>query len=187
MLNKVILIGRLTKDPEIKVTNSGIPVGTFTLAVSRNFTTASGEREADFLICVCYRKLAEVVGRYVKKGSQISVEGRIQTRSYDGQDGVKRYVTEIICENVVFLDTKPSTNDYQGNQNNQYQQQYSSFGQQQPSFNVNQQPQAQNRYNNPSNNQAFQNNYNNNNNSQPKDDYFSDNPNIDISEDDLPF
>lgn len=102
MYNKVILIGRLTKDPEARVTSTGIPVATFTLAVNRNY----GEREADFINCVAYRKLADIVGRYVKKGSLVSVDGRLQTRSYDAQDGSKRYVTEVICDNVVFLDTK---------------------------------------------------------------------------------
>ncbi|MDF2699929.1 MAG: single-stranded DNA-binding protein [Haloplasmataceae bacterium] len=190
MLNKVILIGRLTKDPEMRVSTTGNAVGTFSLAVGRNFAGPNGEKETDFFNCVCYKKLAEIVGRYVKKGSLISVEGRIQNRSYDGQDGVKKYITEIICDNVVFLDTKSSQNDYsqnnypQGNyqQNNQFQQQQPSFNQQQPTMNV---PQQQNKYNNPTNNQSFNNN--NNNKSQPKDDYFNDNPNVDISEDDLPF
>jgi single-strand DNA-binding protein len=174
MLNKVVLIGRLTKDPEIRNTTSGIPVGTFTLAVNRNYTAANGEREADFLNCVCYRKLAENVGRYVHKGSLVSVDGRIQTRTYDAQDGTKRYVTEIICDNVVFLDTRQQgeSNYNQNSNNNNYYQ-----PQQQPAYN------QQNRNNNPMNNQYAS---SNNNYSQPQDDFF-DNKNIDISEDDLPF
>jgi len=174
MLNKVILIGRLTKDPDIKVTNTGNPVGSFTLAVNRNYASANGEKEADFINCVCFRKLAEIVGQYVKKGSLISVEGRISTRTYDGQDGQKRYVTEVICDNVVFLDTRSSSQN-----ESQYQNQYSN---QQPTFNVNQQ--QQNRYNKPMNNQATNQNYSQ---QQPSDDYFNENVNIDISEDDLPF
>lgn len=173
MLNKVILIGRLTKDPEIRVTTSGISVGTFSLAVSRNFANASGEKETDFFNCVCYRKLAEIVGRYVKKGHLISVEGRVQNRSYDGQDGIKRYITEVICENVVFLESRNQHND-SGNRNYNNQQQ-----QQQPSFNTNQQ---QPKFYANNNNNQF-----NNNNSQQQDNYFDDNPNVDISEDDLPF
>ncbi len=172
MLNKVILIGRLTKDPEIRVTTSGISVGTFSLAVNRNFANARGEKETDFFNCVCYRKLAEIVGRYVKKGQLISVEGRIQNRSYDGQDGIKRYITEIICENVVFLESRNQQND-SGNKN------YNS--QQQPSFNTYQQ-QPKFNSNNSNNNNQFNNNY-----PQQQDNYFDDNPNVDISEDDLPF
>lgn len=174
MFNKVILIGRLTKDPEVKVTTSGITVGTFSLAVNRNFTNQNGERETDFFNCVCYRKLAETVGRYVKKGHQINVEGRIQNRTYE-QDGVKRYITEIIVENVVFLESKSQqSNDYN---NNQYQNA-------QPTFNI---PQQQNRNYNQMNNQNAS-----NTNQQPQykeqqDNYFEDNNNVDISEDDLPF
>jgi len=116
MYNKVILIGRLTKDPDARVTTNNIPVASFTLAVNRNY----GEREADFINCVTFRKLAEIVGRYVKKGSLVSVDGRLQTRSYDAQDGTKRYVTEVLCDNVVFLDTKQQG---QPSNNNSYQQQ----------------------------------------------------------------
>ena len=107
-MNKVILIGRLTKDPELKTTPSGTPTTTFTIAVDRNFTNQNGQREADFINCVAWRKQAENISRYCFKGSQVAVEGRIQTRSYDAQDGTKRYVTEIICDNVTFLGSKSS-------------------------------------------------------------------------------
>jgi len=111
-MNKVILIGRLTKDPELKTTTSGIATTTFTLAVDRNFVNQqSGQREADFLNCVVWRKQAENVSRYCSKGSQVAVEGRIQTRSYDASDGTKRYVTEIVCDNVTFLGSKNSNNN----------------------------------------------------------------------------
>ncbi len=123
MLNKVILIGRLTKDPEIRVTTSGVSVGTFSLAVNRNFASANGEKETDFFNCVCFRKVAEIVSRYVKKGQLISVDGRIQNRTYDAQDGTKRYVTEIVCDNVVFLESSRSQNDNTGNYQQQQQQQ----------------------------------------------------------------
>ena len=102
-MNKVILIGRLTRDPELRYTSSNIPSATFSLAVDRTFTNQSGEREADFINIVVWRKQAENVKNYLTKGSQVAVEGRIQTRSYDAQDGTKRYVTEVVADNVQFL------------------------------------------------------------------------------------
>ena len=107
-MNKAILIGRLTRDPEMRTTTSGINSTTFTVAVSRNYTNPNGERETDFLNCVAWRKQAENIAKYCTKGSQVAVEGRIQTRSYDAQDGTKRYVTEIIADNVTFLGAKGS-------------------------------------------------------------------------------
>ena len=105
-MNKAILIGRLTRDPELRTTTSGIANTTFTIAVDRPFTSQSGQREADFLNCVSWRKQAENIAKYCTKGSQVAVEGRIQIRSYDAQDGTKRYVTEIICDNVTFLGSR---------------------------------------------------------------------------------
>lgn len=105
-MNKAIIIGRLTRDPEMRTTTSGVNSTTFTVAVSRNYTNQNGERETDFLNCVTWRKQAENVAKYCKKGTQVAVEGRIQTRSYDAQDGTKRYVTEIIADNVTFLGGK---------------------------------------------------------------------------------
>lgn len=105
-MNKVILIGRLTKDPELRYTSSNIATASFSLAVDRNFTNQNGEREADFINIVVWRKQAENCKNYLSKGSQVAVEGRIQTRSYDGQDGQKRYVTEVVADNVQFLGTK---------------------------------------------------------------------------------
>lgn len=107
-MNKAIIIGRLTRDPEMRATTSGINSTTFTVAVSRNYTNPNGERETDFLNCVAWRKQAENIAKYCTKGSQVAVEGRIQTRSYDAQDGTKRYVTEIIADNVTFLGAKGS-------------------------------------------------------------------------------
>ncbi len=107
-MNKAIIIGRLTRDPEMRTTTSGINSTTFTVAVSRNYTNPNGERETDFLNCVAWRKQAENIAKYCTKGSQVAVEGRIQTRSYDAQDGTKRYVTEIIADNVTFLGAKGS-------------------------------------------------------------------------------
>ncbi len=105
-MNKVILIGRLTRDPELRTIASGNATTSFTVAVNRNFTNQNGEREADFINCVAWRKQAENVAKYCTKGSQVAVEGRIQTRNYDAQDGTKRYVTEVIADNVTFLSSR---------------------------------------------------------------------------------
>lgn len=117
-MNKAIIIGRLTRNPEMRTTTSGTNSTTFTVAVSRNYTGANGERETDFLNCVAWRKQAENIAKYCTKGSQVAVEGRIQTRSYDAQDGTKRYVTEIIADNVTFLGGRgsnvPSEDNYVG-------------------------------------------------------------------------
>ena len=107
MINKVILVGRLTKDPEIRYTAQNVPVVSFTIAVSRPFVNqTSGEREADFIPVVLWRKQAETVKKYLTKGSLAGVEGRIQTRTYEGVDGQKRYVTEVLADNVYFLESK---------------------------------------------------------------------------------
>ena len=105
-MNKAILIGRLTKDPELRTTPTGRNVCQFSVAVSRNFTNANGEREADFINCVVWDKQAENLVKYQKKGNQIAVEGRIQTRNYEDKDGKKVYVTEILASNISFLDSK---------------------------------------------------------------------------------
>jgi len=110
-MNKVFLIGRLTRDPELRYTGSNIPVATFSLAVNRNFTGQSGEREADFINIVVWRKQAENVKNYLTQGSQVAIDGRIQTRTYDGEDGKKRYITEVIADNVEFLGSKGSSNN----------------------------------------------------------------------------
>lgn len=107
-MNKVFLIGRLTRDPELRYTSSNIAVATFSIAVDRNFLNAAGEREADFINIVVWRKQAENVKNYMHKGSQVAIDGRIQTRSYDDTDGKKRYVTEVVADNVQFLDSKGS-------------------------------------------------------------------------------
>lgn len=106
MLNHVTLIGRLTADPEVKYTQSGIAYAKFTLAVNRRFKNAQGEKEADFLSVVAWRKTAELVGEYLKKGRLICVEGSIQTRKWETPEGQKRTFYEIAAENVVFIDSK---------------------------------------------------------------------------------
>ncbi|MDI6878439.1 MAG: single-stranded DNA-binding protein [Desulfitobacteriaceae bacterium] len=108
MLNRVVLIGRLTKDPELRYTQSGVAVATFTLAVDRKFKNAQGERETDFIPCVAYRQLAELCSNYLSKGKLAAVEGRIQVSSFTGKDGQRRWSTEVIAEDVRFLSPKDS-------------------------------------------------------------------------------
>lgn len=110
MINRVVITGRLTKDPEFRTTQNGISVTTFTLAVDRPFTNANGERQADFINCVTFRKQAENVNNYVSKGSLVGIDGRLQSRSYDNQEGRRIFVTEVVCDNVQFLDTKKQNN-----------------------------------------------------------------------------
>lgn len=104
MLNRVILIGRLTRDPELRYTPSGAAVTTFTLAVDRRFANQQGEREADFIRIVTWQKLAETCANYIEKGRLVAVDGRLQIRSYDDKEGVRRSITEVVAENVRFLD-----------------------------------------------------------------------------------
>lgn len=115
MMNRVILVGRLTKDPELRYTPNGVAVATFTLAVNRPFTNQAGEREADFINCVVWRRPAENVANFLKKGSLAGVDGRIQTRNYENQEGKRIYVTEIMAESVQFLDTKGGNGSGSGN------------------------------------------------------------------------
>jgi single-strand DNA-binding protein len=110
MMNRVILVGRITKDPEVKQTQSNIPVVSFTLAINRQFTDASGERQADFIQCVVWRKQAENLARFVKKGALLGVEGRLQSRQYEAENGT-RYVTEVVCDSVQFLESKGETTE----------------------------------------------------------------------------
>ena len=117
-MNKVFLIGRLVRDPELRYTGSNIAVATFSLAVNRPFTGQSGERETDFINIVVWRKQAENVKNYLNQGSQVAIDGRIQTRSYDDQNGNKRYVVEVIADNVQFLDTKASREQRESSVNN---------------------------------------------------------------------
>ena len=105
-MNKAILIGRLTKNPEIRYTSNNVPCCTFTLAVSRDYTNQEGQREADFINIQVWKNQAENCSRYLTKGSLIGLLGRIQTRSYDNEKGEKRYITEVLAEKIKFLDTK---------------------------------------------------------------------------------
>jgi single-strand DNA-binding protein len=106
MINRVILVGRLTADPSLRYTPSGVAVCSFTLAVNRPFTNQKGEREADFIQCVAWRKAGENVANFLRKGNLVGVDGRLQTRSYEGQDGKRVYVTEVVADSVQFLEPK---------------------------------------------------------------------------------
>ena len=110
-MNKVFLIGRLTRDPELRYTGNNTAVASFSIAVNRNFTNQQGEREADFFNVTVWRKQAENVKNYLSQGSQVAVEGRLQTRNYEDKDGQKRYVTEVVADNVEFLGSKNSSNN----------------------------------------------------------------------------
>ena len=106
MINKVVLIGRSTKDAELRNTTTGKSVSTFTLAVDRDFKNAQGERDADFIPCVAWGKLAEICERYITKGKQVAVAGRIQTRNYEDKNGQRRYITEIIVSDMQLLGSR---------------------------------------------------------------------------------
>ncbi|KMY55900.1 MULTISPECIES: single-stranded DNA-binding protein [Bacillaceae] len=169
MMNRVVLVGRLTKDPDLRYTPNGAAVATFTLAVNRTFTNQQGERETDFINCVVWRRAAENVANFLKKGSLAGVDGRIQTRNYEGQDGKRVYVTEVLAESVQFLEPRSASAGERGNENNMYgggqRNQDIPFGQ--------------------------QNQRNNNNKSDytrmDEDPFANDGQPIDISDDDLPF
>ena len=138
MLNSVNLTGRLTKDPELRNTQSNIAVSNFTLAVNRSFTDANGERGADFINIVTFKKTAENVQKYLRKGNLVGITGRLQSRSYENQNGQRVFVTEVIADNVAFLETKQ-----QAEQSQQPQTQQQGYGQQYQQQSYNQQPQAQ--------------------------------------------
>lgn len=169
MINRVVLVGRLTKDPELKFTPNGVAVATFTLAVNRQFSNPQGEREADFLNIVVWRKAAENAANYLKKGSLAGVDGRIQVRTYE-QDGRRQYFTEIVADNVQFLEPRSASGGGGGNRTNDYgappmEPQGNPYG----GGNQNQRQNS---------NQGFQ---------KGNDDPFAGSGQIDISDDDLPF
>ncbi|MEE0776898.1 MAG: single-stranded DNA-binding protein [Bacillota bacterium] len=114
MLNRIVIIGRLTRDPELRSTANGTPVCTFTLAVDRAFKSANGERETDFIPVVVWRQLAETCGRYLAKGKMAAVDGRLQIRTYQAQDGSKRTAAEVVAENVRFLSPKDNSSSSYG-------------------------------------------------------------------------
>lgn len=148
MLNKVILMGRLTADPELRQTQSGVNSCRFTVAVDRNFVPQGGERQADFITCIAWRQTAEFVSRYFSKGRMICVEGNLRTGSYDDRNhpDVKHYTTDVYVDNVYFAGDKPQNNGqgggyqqqggYNNGYNNNYNQQnnYGGNAPQQPAY-----------------------------------------------------
>ena len=173
MINRVVLVGRLTRDPELRTTGSGISVATFTLAVDRQFTNSQGERGADFISCVIWRKSAENFCNFTSKGSLVGVDGRIQTRSYDNKDGQRVYVTEVVVDNFALLESRKDR-EARG-QNGGYT----------PNNGNN----STTSTNNFQNNGGSQNNnpQNNNNQNNAQDPFAGSGDTIDISDDDLPF
>jgi single-strand DNA-binding protein len=168
-LNRIILIGRLTRDPELRYTPAGVAVTQFTLAVDRNFTGQNGEREADFIPVVTWRQLAETCANYLRKGRLAAVEGRIQVRNYENNEGKRVYVTEVIADNVRFLES--SQNREGGNAPS------GGSTPEEPAFGGGGNGGNSARGNN--------NNFSRNNNNQ--DPFSGDGKPIDISDDDLPF
>lgn len=131
-MNKVILIGRLARDPELRITSSGTSVAKFTLAVDRGKDQDGNDRGADFISCIAWRKLAENTAKYCTKGSQVAVEGKIQTSSYEGQDGARRYTTDVVVDNVTFLNTSRQQSGQEGQQFNSNQEALNSAMQEDP-------------------------------------------------------
>lgn len=170
MINRVVLVGRLTRDPELKYTTNNVAVASFTLAVNRQFTNSQGEREADFINCVIWRKAAENFANFTNKGSLVGIDGRIQTRNYENQQGNRVYVTEVVVDNFSLLESRSESekrNSDNGSSNNANSNKAPSYNQ-----------------SNNSNNNNNQSKNSSNNMSDP----FADNSKpVDISDDDLPF
>lgn len=175
MLNRVVLVGRLTRDPELRVSQNNLSVTTFNLAVNRPFTSQSGERGADFINCVTFRKQAENVSQYVKKGSLVGVDGRIQTRNYENKDGQRVYVTEVVCESVQFLEPRG-----QGGNQSQGQNNYNSADSYANAYGGGQGNQTQG-------SRPSQNEQSPRNNNVEENPFANANGPVDISDDDLPF
>ncbi|API88303.1 single-stranded DNA-binding protein [Marinilactibacillus sp. 15R] len=177
MINNVVLVGRMTRDAELRYTGSGTAVASFSIAVERTFTNAQGERETDFINCVAWRKTAEIISNFTRKGSLVGVTGRIQTRNYTNNEGRKVYITEVVCENFQMLEPKSVTEKRSQNDND-------SSGYSNNANYSNQNSNTQRNNQAPGNNQ----NQNKNNFANFDEDPFEKNDDpIDISDDDLPF
>lgn len=131
MINRAVIVGRLTRDPDLRYTPSGVAVSNFTLACNRPFKNQQGEQEADFIQCVAWRKQAENIANYMKKGSLVGIDGRIQTRTFEDKDGKTIYVTEVLAENIQFLESR-SNNQSNSNNTKSYQQNNQQYQQAQP-------------------------------------------------------
>lgn len=176
MLNRVVLVGRLTRDPELRVSQSNIAVATFTLAVNRPFSNQQGERQADFINCVVFRKQAENVSQYLSKGSLAGIDGRLQSRSYENNEGRTVYVTEVVCDSVQFLEPKGSNSGNRQDSRNYADEYASAYGSSSSGSGGNQQTGSR---------QAPQESRNRKQEENPFSD--ADNGPVDISDDDLPF
>lgn len=154
-MNRVVLVGRLTKDPELRTSGSGNSFVNFSIAVNRNYTSNNGEREVDFINCIAFNKQAENLSRYIRKGGLVGIDGRLQTRSYTAQDNTKRTIMEVICDTVNFLE--PKNAGVQRNTNEYDYVDYSPYDMQ----NMQNIPSAP-RYNNNYGQNGYQNNYQNN-------------------------
>jgi len=120
MINNIVLVGRLTRDAELKHTGNGIAVASFTVAVERSFTNQNGEKEADFINIVAWRKTAEIVSNYTHKGSMIGIRGRIQTRNFTNNEGRKVYITEVVAEEIQLLSKKKEDKQPSGQTQSNY-------------------------------------------------------------------
>lgn len=178
MINRVVLVGRLTKDPELRYTANGIAVASFTLAVNRPFSNAQGQKEADFINVVVWRKQAENVANYLKKGSQAGVDGRIQTRSFDNNEGRRIFMTEVVGDSVQFLEPRGSGGTGSGGN------QHASQGADQTNSG---QPNDNSGYQNNPNQSSGQGGFGQGQGNQNDDPFASDGKPIDINDDDLPF
>jgi single-strand DNA-binding protein len=178
MMNRVVLVGRLTKDPELSYTPAGVAVAKFTLAVNRSFSNQQGEREADFINVVVWRKAAESTANFLKKGSLAGVDGRIQTRNYEGNDGKRVFVTEVVAESVQFLSPKNSQDNSSDLQN--ASDRIGNIGSNTNTYGNNQSRSNNGQYGgqNQNRNQGY---------TRIDEDPFSNGNPIDISDDDLPF
>lgn len=118
MINRVTLIGRLVRNPDLRRTNDGTMVASFTIAVNRNYTAKDGQQQADFINCVVWRKTAETLEKYCRKGNLIGLDGRLQTRTYENAQGQRVFVTEVVCDNIQFLESKSNNNQNTQNKHN---------------------------------------------------------------------
>lgn len=203
MINRSVLVGRLTRDPELRYTSGGAAVASFTLAVNRSFTNQNGEREADFINCVIWRKAAENFANFTHKGSLVGIDGRIQTRNYENQQGQRVYVTEVVVDNFSLLESRAESERHQtaggnsnggnagyNNTNNGYNRQDQNAAPQQSSSNNNNNPfgngapASASSTNTPAGNNGAPTSGSNNNQADP---FANNGDQIDISDDDLPF
>ena len=120
MLNRVVLVGRMVRNPELRRTGNGTPVTSFTLAMNRKVTSQNGEKQADFVPCVVWNKTAESTAQYCSKGSLVGIDGRLQSRTYQDNNGSNRSVIEVVCESVQFLDTRKDNSNSTTQQSNKY-------------------------------------------------------------------